>query len=509
MSIKGIIFDMDGVVTQTATVHFKAWKTAIMAFLEKLNENDIVFTEQDYFHYLDGMPRQEGLAHYLHSKSQLFPKIKTLYQNLERCIEVIGTEKNTLFCELIATESVRPFPDTLEFIDFLLTNNYQIALITSSKNCAAILGSAGIEHIFPIIVDGLTTESLNIPGKPNPGIFLEAAKRMGLKPQECLVVEDALAGVAAAKAGNFGGVIALDRHQKLRADFSDLNPDYLLPDLSRKQFPLYEFLKAPPKPQTGFQALNLINELLEKQYHLLIFSDFDGTLTPIVNTPSQAILSSSMRGCLNELNSNFPVIIVSGRALHDLKERIHLATLSYAGNHGLEFKSMIPELSSYCFGEEYKKIMSQVEDDLQRLLNEVPGCIIENKQLTLSIHYRLVDSSFHPFIKEAVGNILNKYPQLDDFCGKKVFELRPRIKWNKGYAAHFIFNHFRQTYPHTVPIYLGDDTSDEDAFAAFNCNGITIKVTAELSTTAAHYFLESPGEVERFLNQINQYSLLR
>ncbi|MFJ1269125.1 trehalose-phosphatase [Legionella lytica] len=494
-NIKGIIFDMDGVVTQTATLHFEAWKNTLDAFLLELNPTeDELFTENDYFYYLDGMPRNEGLSNFLTSR-----KI-TSDAHQEKWISHLADKKNDYFQTLLKKHPVNYFPDTLQFIEFLLLNQYQIALISSSKNCIPILKSAQIEHLFPIYVDGIISERLNIAGKPEPDIFLEAAKRLKLQPQECLVIEDALSGVKAAKKGQFGKVIALDRKQKLYSQFLELEPDYILPDLSKAPQLFNNDNSDNKQPISGLAVLPSIHQLMKHCYQFIIFLDYDGTLTPIVDRPEQAILSAAMHDCLSSLSQEYLTVIISGRALNDLKEHINISTLFYSGNHGLEF--MGPR-SYYQIGAAFKEEIEELDCCLSKKFNGISGCLIENKTFSLSVHYRLVDKENLDLIEKQIDAVLLNYPRLKKHYGKKVYEIRPNILWNKGIASNAILEKFKLNNPHLIPIYIGDDVSDEDAFEVFQTKGITIKVEQNPLDTKANYFLNSPLEVQRFLTQLS------
>lgn len=493
--IKGIIFDMDGVVTQTATLHFDAWKAILDEFLLTRNpEENKLFTEEDYFYYLDGMPRAEGLSNFLTAR-QIIP-----HSNQEKWIKQLTNKKNKYLQKLLKNQSVDYFPDTLQFIEFLLLHRYQIALISSSKNCIPILKSAKIDRLFPIYVDGIISEQLNIPGKPEPDIFLEAAKRLKLCPQECLVIEDALSGVKAAKKGQFGTIIALDRKKKLSSQFLELQPDYILPDLSKAQQLFNKNTRIHRAPKSGLAVLPSIYHLMKHCYQFIIFLDYDGTLTPIVEKPDQAILSTSMHHCLTSLSQEYLTVIISGRELEDLKEHINISTLFYSGNHGLEF--MGPQ-SYYQIGEEFKEEIEELYYALTQKFAGISGCFIENKNFSLSVHYRLVDEKKVRLIEKQVDNALVNYPRLKKHYGKKVYEIRPNILWNKGIASNAILEKFKLNNPHLIPIYIGDDVSDEDAFDVFQTKGITIKVEKNPLHTKANYFLDSPLEVQSFLTQLS------
>lgn len=507
MTIKGIIFDMDGVVTQTAVIHYKAWKIVFDRLLSQINPSFNPFTEEDYFYFLDGMSRVDGVTNFLTSRELSLKELQKLYTSVEECIAHLCETKNELLLAIISENSVDCFADTLEFIKLLLLHNYSIAIISSSKNCLEILKSAKVEKIFPVRVDGIVSETIGIPGKPNPAIFLEAAKQLNLLPQECMVIEDALSGVKAAKEGAFGVVVALDRKNKLHAQFSELEADYILPDLSKKQTTFYQkiFCGSEKKLESAFNILPLIANLLENKNELIVFLDYDGTLTPIVERPENALLSPTMLQCLTQLSQKYTTVIISGRELNNLKNLINIPNIYYSGNHGFEFTG--PECSNmfYQIGHEFVDELTAVYQALYGVFQKIKGCIIENKKFSLSIHYRLVDENLHEYISQKIEDNLSSFPNLTRHYGKKVFEIRPNIHWNKGLAAENILTQFKLVKNNLIPVYIGDDVTDEDAFTQFGLNGITIKVTPESYKTNAHYFLKSPKEVLEFLIHLNNF----
>ena len=168
MNIKGIIFDMDGVVTQTALLHCKAWKVAIDQLLEQISSIHTPFTQWDYYHYLDGISRQEGLKNFLSARKIDTENLKPYYHTLDECIDKVCEHKNNLILSIIAEDKVKPFEDTLEFIRFLSNLNYRIGIISSSKNCQTILQSAQIEGLFSVRVDGTYAQENGLPPKPHP-----------------------------------------------------------------------------------------------------------------------------------------------------------------------------------------------------------------------------------------------------------------------------------------------------------------------------------------------------
>lgn len=236
---------------------------------------------------------------------------------------------------------------------------------------------------------------------------------------------------------------------------------------------------------------------LGRSAHLLVLLDYDGTLTPLVDRPQNAFLDARLRETIATLarKPRCTVAILSGRALEDVRERVGIDGLIYAGNHGLEIEG--PGLSFLCAAAaEEMQSMHELAGQLMKRFRSVPGVLVEDKRLTLSIHHRLVPegrmTEFRAILADTVS-ALNPCFQVTE--GNKVHEIRPRAEWNKGIAAVWIR---QQSCPGEVlSIYLGDDRTDEDAFAVLK-EGITVKV-GNSSDTAADYSLDSPRDVARFL----------
>ena len=217
--LDALIFDLDGVITRTAALHMKAWQqmfeSYFQEYLEK-NDRDIepYKDKEDYLKYIDGKPRYDGVKSLLESRD-----INLDYGDSEdgpdkETICGLGNRKNKIFLDLMKQEGVHVFDDTINKIKKWRKRELKTAVISSSKNCKAVLETAEIENLFDIRVDGVTSEEMNIPGKPAPDIFLEAAKQLDTVPSKSAVFEDAIAGVKAGKAGNFKFVVGVARHSK-------------------------------------------------------------------------------------------------------------------------------------------------------------------------------------------------------------------------------------------------------------------------------------------------------
>jgi trehalose-phosphatase len=249
-----------------------------------------------------------------------------------------------------------------------------------------------------------------------------------------------------------------------------------------------------------------VKKLLEGKV-LMLFLDYDGTLTPIVSRPELAVLSAGTQRLLSELSENefFKIAIISGRALSDVKEKVGLKNLVYAGNHGLEIEG--PKLKHTFFEfEAFRAILDKVKTELAYVLNSFKGAFIEDKGLSLSLHFRLVSPGKLIALRTAVRETLIHYVasnRLRVKRGKMVFEIRPPSNWDKGKVVLWLLARweFVLAGEKAIPVYIGDDTTDEDAFIALKGKGLTIFV-GKPGQTQARYYLKDHKQVQAFLRKI-------
>lgn len=211
-----VLFDLDGVVTQTASVHAAAWKEVFDEFLARQgsreNQTLAPFSiDRDYPAYVDGKPRLDGVASFLQSRGYALPPGTPDDPPGADSLHGIGNRKNVLFRQRLQREGIVPIASSVAFIQALRLIGIKTAVVTSSQNGSAILDGANIADLFDVAVDGLVAAHLRLKGKPDPATFLEAARRLGVEPARAVVVEDATVGVAAGRAGHFGLVIGVDR----------------------------------------------------------------------------------------------------------------------------------------------------------------------------------------------------------------------------------------------------------------------------------------------------------
>lgn len=249
---------------------------------------------------------------------------------------------------------------------------------------------------------------------------------------------------------------------------------------------------------------------IKSSKHVLLLFDYDGTLTPIVERPELADLHKESRQLLKALvhRPRFTIGIVSGRALNDLQNRVGIKGIIYAGNHGLEIKGPGAEFI-HPLTEETGSVIRVLSKMLSKSLSTIRGAVVEDKGSTLSVHYRMVED------EEKIEEVKNVFEQVVGLArtlgkvkttsGKKVHEVRPNVPWHKGKAVKFIMKKYARKGRTSglLPIYVGDDLTDEDAFKVIEgYGGISIYVSSEDSQTTARYLLNSPAEVAEFIQRL-------
>ena len=233
--VRAVIFDTDGVVTRTASVHEKAWRALFDRFLqaraEIAGEDLAPFGTDDYRRHIDGKPRLDGVAGFLASRNIDLPWGSPSDDPDDETVCGLGNRKNRYFLEELHRNGAAPYESTLALVRHLRDLGVPSAVVSASENCEAVLEAAGATGLFALRVDGLDAARLGLAGKPDPALFLEAARQLGEEPAGCTVVEDALAGVEAGRRGGFGVVIGVDRTGH-PADLAEHGAQVVVPDLA-------------------------------------------------------------------------------------------------------------------------------------------------------------------------------------------------------------------------------------------------------------------------------------
>lgn len=233
--VRGWLFDLDGVLTPTAEVHMRAWARLFTPYLAAYGAAP--YDDRDYYAHIDGRPRYDGVRSVLASRAIHLPEGHPGDPVTADTVCGLGNRKNEAFNQVLAREGVAPYPGSVAFVEAVLTNGCQVAVVSSSQNAPRVLEAAGLSACFAIVMDGRRAAEAGLPGKPDPDTYLRAADLLGLRPADCAVVEDADSGIRAGIAGGFGLVVGVDRGVG-HAALLDLGADTVVDDLNELVSPM-------------------------------------------------------------------------------------------------------------------------------------------------------------------------------------------------------------------------------------------------------------------------------
>jgi alpha,alpha-trehalase len=394
-----------------------------------------------------------------------------------------------------ASGDAHAFDSTVPLLHRLRGAGVATAVYSSSRNCAQVLRAAGIDQLADVAVSEVTTS-----GMLDSAVLIEMATRLGVRPGRCAVIEHDQAGVRAGSDGGFSLVIGFDRTG---------NPDRLLScgaDIVIADL-------AEISVRTGDAAMSTIPDALQVYSQLkelvtarrpAVFLDFDGTLSDIVEQPDSARLVDGAAEALRALAAQCPVALISGRDLADVRDRVSVDGLWFAGSHGFEL--VAPDGSHHQNAATAAAgTLAHAATRLAEDLSDIPGILLEPKRFAVAVHYRNVDPSRVDHVIAAVRR-LGGSEGLRVTTGRKVIELRPNIDWDKGRTVQWILEQIAgdssTADSDTLPIYIGDDITDEDAFDAVRFDGVGIVVRHDENSerpSAASFSLESPNAVAEFV----------
>ncbi len=526
-----VVFDLDGVITQTALVHAAAWKEAFDEYLKLRQERDgeafREFThDNDYLPFVDGKPRYEGVKSFLESRNIDIPYGTPQDEPGKETVCGIGNKKNEKFRKVLKEKGAQLYDSSIEFIKHLKSEGLKVGVASSSKNCKLILESVGMPDLFETRVDGEVSAKLRLQGKPEPDIFVKAARNMDTYPKSSVVVEDATSGVLAGRNGGFGLVLGVARKDnsndllKYGADIAvedlrDININAVEKWFSKRPRDLFKMWDNPLESFDLFTEAGVDSAKIKVNPSFFVpakasfdtdkkpvfFLDYDGTLTPIVDRPDLAVLSGQMRNTVEKLSKKFTVAVVSGRQREDVEKLVGINGLFYAGSHGFDIvgcgkKMMHPEV------EKTIPLIQQLVEKFERDFKNIEGILVENKKISFAVHYRLVKDENVPHIEEVVDRTVSKHEVLRVLKGKKVFEILPAIDWDKGMAVRWIMKALNINWQENSIIYIGDDTTDEDAFRVVRTRGTGVLVSDELQSSAAEFIVSGPDRVKELFKRV-------
>lgn len=395
------------------------------------------------------------------------------------------------------TNEVPLFEATVDLARKLQSIGVGAAAYSSSPQCQQALTSAGIDDLFGVCIGGIAGQRGTVE-KPDPTVLLDAAHRLGVRPQRCVVVESSTAGVAAGRSGGFALVVGIDGAGG-DDELARYGADVVLDDL------------ADIAVRTGDTRISELPNALESYGQLIgitgsrdsmLFLDYDGTLSPIVSDPAAATLVDGAAEALERAAKASPVAILSGRDLEDVRSRVDIPGLWYAGSHGFELTGPDGTRHQNETAAQFIPVLERAAAELSRTLAGITGVRVEHKRYAVAVHYREV-------AEERVGEVvaaahsLGARDGLRVTGGRMLVELRPDIDWDKGTTLAWIRDRIDASGS-MLPIYIGDDLTDEDAFEAVRLDGIGIVVGHDEDgdrKSAANFTLRSPQQVREFIER--------
>ncbi|MBN2427744.1 MAG: trehalose-phosphatase [Deltaproteobacteria bacterium] len=253
-------------------------------------------------------------------------------------------------------------------------------------------------------------------------------------------------------------------------------------------------------------ALDYLDEIYhpDKKRIPVVFLDYDGTLTPIVEHPDNAILSTAMREAVRRLAEKTTVAVISGRDRENVMNLVNLSEIFYAGSHGFDISGPHGTRIEFEQNKSHLASLTEAAALLEERLKDIPGSQVERKKYAVAIHFRRVAPKSHDRVEQIVDEVHRGFSNLRKTGGKMIHELRPDMDWHKGKAVGWLLKALKISPSQALPIYIGDDLTDEDAFKELYDYGIGILVREENRLTAARYTLDNTDEVRRFLENLHQ-----
>jgi trehalose 6-phosphate phosphatase len=367
------------------------------------------------------------------------------------------------------------------------------AVFSSNSGCRNALIASGLGDLFTVCVDGPVSASA----------LVELAGRLAVRAGRCVVVATDAADVAAGREGGFALVIGVDPTGH-RDALRHSGADAVVPDL--REVTVRTGDQRMAQLPDALPALGLTDGLATRRP--AVFFDFDGTLSDIVNDPDAATLVPGASEALRKLAARCPVAVLSGRDLADVTERVGLPGIWYAGSHGFELTAPDGTHHQNDTAAATIPVLKQAAGELREKLGSIPGVVVEHKRFGVAVHYRNAARDRVGEVAAAV-RAAGQRDALRVTTGREVIELRPDLDWDKGKTLRWVIDHLQQagsgSQQNFVPIFLGDDITDEDAFDAVRDDGVPIVVRHHDDgdrATAALFALDSPARVSEFIERL-------
>ena len=525
-SFEVAIFNLEEVIVKTVSLHYETWKSVLDEYLHfresRNNEPFDEFTYDDYLVCFNGKSRYQGVRNFLKSRRIQIPLGDLQDDPDKETMWAIANKENLRFCEILKSQGVKLNPSSIQFIKNLKKAGVRIGLASSSENGKFIFEIAGVEELFDTKVYGEVASKNKLQKKSEENIFVTASYILGSLPAKAIVIEDVPCQIETIRNSGFGLVIGLAKENN-ESEVAEHGADVVVHDLSqitlewieqwfhKRPLYLFDFWDHAPKrlyglPEEGTIIINpyylsSAKDALLGKKKIVFFLDYDGTLTPIVDRPEQALLSLDMRNVVERLLQRYTTAIISGRLRSDVEKLVGIKGLFYAGSHGFDISgkgiSMVEPRAKKAI-----PLISKITKQLSKNLQGIPQILIEEKKFSVAVHYRLVEEKYLPKIKDFVDSIIQHNDSLRLMCGKKVFEILPAIDWDKGKAVQWIMGALRISFSSASVVYIGDDTTDEDAFRIVRTRGRGILVSSHPKESTADFRLSNPQEVKKLFEEI-------
>lgn len=484
----GVLFTLDDVLVQTDAVFSSAWREVFDEFLARHFPgagHSPFDLQQDYATHVRGRMPFEAAQRLLEARHLAMPAGRP--NDSPRSLSIWGLANAAQARISARLHGVPPtsYEPAVRLARTLRRCGIRVAAVSLARQAEEVLRATGMAALFHARVDGRDMERFRLHAWPAPDLWREALRRLEVPATRAAAF---VGGSAQAEAARAVGITTVWDVTEAPAGHPVL-------------FELFTVVlpATAADEQILPSALQTVERLVPPGCTTALFLDFDGTLTRITPTPREATLAPVVRDALASLATRMPVAIVSGRDLDNLRERVALSNVWYAGSHGFDIAG--PDGLSYQPAEALASLpaLDAAERFLREQLTDVAGALVERKRFALAAHYRLVVPGEVQRVKDAAEAALTLTSGLRASPGKKVIELLPDIDWHKGRAMQWLLE---RMVPETWPIYIGDDHSDEDAFTLLVGHGTGIVVQEQPAPSAARYRLRDPDEVLRFLSRL-------
>lgn len=383
--------------------------------------------------------------------------------------------------------------DTLAALRRWRRGDLACAAICRGPDGHRMLRAAGMREAFDVVLDDRAADELGL--RDEAEVLRAIVARMGVHPQDAVLLAASAEVVAAGCRTGMGLVVGVDRQGD--------GHGRTLADAGAHRVVHNTFALRFPRRLSSALASRSALAASRGDRSIAVFLDYDGTLTPIVSDPAAAVLSPAMRATLEALSERWPVAILSGRDREDVEARVGVPDVFYAGAHGLDIAGRglrrVPPEAEQAIPE-----VERAHEWLHELVGGIPGVLLERKRFSLAVHHRSVTDPDAVLAIERAVEAVHARTRLRRRVGKRVLELVPDVEWDKGRALRWMLDVMGMDLRCTFPIHVGDDETDEDAFAALAGMGAGIRVGSPVAASLADWYVRDPDEVAELLEWLEQ-----